>query len=55
MIEKHIAKEIPGLAITAARYGMAEHIARKVESDKPVGADIAGFVVADILRWSRSS
>lgn len=48
MSKRSIAKEIPGLLITGARYGMAERIARKVRDDEPVTADLAGFVAADI-------
>ena len=49
MDKASVAKEIPGLIITGARYGMAERIARKVSSDKPVAVDMIGFVAADIL------
>lgn len=49
MSDKNIAKEIPGLVLTAARYGMAEHIARKVRDDEPVAAEPTGFIAADIL------
>lgn len=49
MEKRTIAKEIPGIALTAARYGMAERMARKVSTDKPVAGDLAGFIAADIL------
>lgn len=44
----NLAKEIPGLAITVARYGMAENMARKIHDDEPIGVDMAGFITADI-------
>jgi len=49
MRKNNVAKEIPGLILTGARYVMAERIARKVDSDEPVATDLAGFVAADIL------
>ncbi len=49
MNKPNIAKEIPGLAITGARYGMAERTARKVKNDEPVTGELVGFIVADIL------
>jgi phosphatidylglycerophosphate synthase len=49
MQNKNLAKEIPGLVVTGARYAVAERIARKVSKDEPVAVDLAGFVVADIL------
>lgn len=49
MEKLNIAKEIPGLAITAAWYGIAECIARKVGNNEPVAGDLAAFIAADIL------
>ncbi len=49
MHEHNISKEIPGLVLTGARYVLAERITRKVRNDEPVTADLAGFIVADIL------
>lgn len=49
MPENSVTKEIPGLVLTAARYVMAERIARKVRSDEPVTIDLAAFVAADVL------
>ncbi len=48
MLIKHITKEIPGLVITAARYGMAERMARQVRNDTPIPPMLA-FIAADIL------
>lgn len=48
MSKRSIAKEISGLIVTGARYGIAERIARKVRDDEPVTANLAGFVAADI-------
>ena len=49
MDKASITKEIPGLILTGARYGMAERIARKVSNGEPVAGDMIGFVAADIL------
>lgn len=46
---RNISKEAPGLMLTGARYAIAERIARKVDNDEPVAADLVGFVAADIL------
>ena len=48
MDRQSVASEIPGLILTAARYGMAELMAEKVRDDKQIGLDLAAFVVADI-------
>lgn len=46
---KQTTKEIIGVGVTAARYGMAEWIARRVRDDKPIGVPLAAFVAADVL------
>ena len=48
MIEWNGTREIPGFLLTAARYGMAEQTAKKVQADEPIAADLAVFVAADI-------
>jgi hypothetical protein len=45
---QNIAREVPGIAITAARYGMAEHMARKCRNGDPIGADMGCFIAVDI-------
>lgn len=42
-------KEIIGVGVTAARYGMAEWIARRVRDNKPIAIPMAAFIAADIL------
>lgn len=49
MANNKLINEIPGLAITGARLLMAEHMARRVKDDKPIHAQMAAFVIADIL------
>ena len=48
MMKWNGTREIPGLALTAARYGMAEHMAQRVRADEPIVAQLATFVAADI-------
>lgn len=48
MIEWNGIREIRGLALTAARYGMAEKMAEKVRAEEPITANLAAFVAADI-------
>ena len=48
MIKCNGIREIPGLALTAARYGMAEKMAEKVRNNEPIATDLAAFVAADI-------
>ncbi len=43
-----LLQELPGIALTAARYGMAENMAVKIHDNEPVGVDMAGFIAADI-------
>lgn len=42
-------REIPGIALTAGRYLLAERIAKRVEEEKPIVIDMAALVIADIL------
>ena len=49
MSPNDVIKEIPGLAITGARYFMAEGIARRIRRGDSATLGIAGFVVADVL------
>ena len=48
MHDTPFAKEIPGIMLTAVRYGMAEHMAHKVRDGKPVVLDMAAFIAADV-------
>lgn len=48
MIEWNGIREIPGLALTAARYGLAERVSEKVRVNKPIALDLASFIAADI-------
>ena len=48
MAKNKLLHEIPGIALTAARYGMAEHMARRVRADKPIAAHMAAFITADV-------
>ena len=48
MAKNKLLHEIPGIALTAARYGMAEHMARRVRADKPLTAHMAAFITADV-------
>ncbi|HUC96200.1 MAG TPA: hypothetical protein VMR16_00860, partial [Candidatus Saccharimonadales bacterium] len=41
--------EVVAIAGTAARYMLAENIARRVEKDKPIGLAMGAFVTSDIL------
>lgn len=41
-------KEIPGLVMTASRYAIAEHMARRVSDEQQIIAEMASFIVADI-------
>ena len=49
MVSKEIAREIPGVALTGARYLLAENMARRVKQGKPIYGHMATFVVADVL------
>lgn len=42
-------RELPGLAITLPRYLIAEDMARKVQRNEPILAELTGFIAADIL------
>ena len=44
----HPIKETIGIAVTAARYGIAEVMAHHVRDDGPIGSDLAIFIAADI-------
>lgn len=46
--EKSLLREIPGLLLTGSRLLLADRIAKKIKSDRPVALDLAGFVAADI-------
>lgn len=48
MDKRNATSEIPGIILTAARYGMAEHMAKKVRNDEQIGLGLAAFVIADI-------
>ena len=48
MRDNSLSKEIPGLVLTAARYGMATRMARKVRNDEPIGADMVALIAADV-------
>jgi phosphatidylglycerophosphate synthase len=44
-----LVKEIPGIALTAGRYLLADRVARRVEEDKPIALDMAVLMIADVL------
>ena len=44
----NLMRESPGIAVTAARYGMAERMAHKVRNELPIVLDTAVFIAADI-------
>ncbi len=44
-----IASEAIGVGVTAARYGLAEKMARHVRDDKPIGLDMTELIMADVL------
>jgi hypothetical protein len=44
-----LPKELIGVGVTAARYGIAEWIARRVRDGKSTAIPMAGLVAADIL------
>lgn len=46
---KQATREIIGVGVTAARYGMAEWIARRVHDNKPIGVPLAAFMATDVL------
>lgn len=48
MSEHGVLKELPGIALTIARYGMAENMARKVHNNESIVVNMIGFVAADI-------
>lgn len=41
-------EEAPGLALTSARYLLAENMARKIHNSRPFLADMALFIASDI-------
>lgn len=49
MGSRQLSKEIPGLVLTGARYLLAENMAHRVKERKPIYAQMATFVIADIL------
>ncbi len=40
--------ELPGIALTAVRYGLAENMSNKIEAGEPITADMAVLIAADI-------
>ena len=46
---KEFIDEVPGIAITVARLGIAERIAQNVRRDESVIAELGCFLVADVL------
>lgn len=46
---KSRAGESIGIALTCARYGIAEDMARRVKQDRPIVAPMAAFIIADVL------
>ncbi|HCR55448.1 TPA: hypothetical protein DIV49_00595 [Candidatus Saccharibacteria bacterium] len=48
-MSKNLLREVPGLALTGARYLLAENIARRVQNDQPIGVRLAAFIAYDIL------
>lgn len=48
MDRANVVNEIPGLAITAARLGIAEIMARRVRNNQSIVLPMIAFVVADI-------
>ncbi|HEY1085362.1 MAG TPA: hypothetical protein VGE34_01385 [Candidatus Saccharimonadales bacterium] len=48
MSDANFISEIPGLALTAARYQLAENMADKIRNNEPIGLGMIGFIAADI-------
>jgi len=42
-------KEAVGIALTASRYGLAENMARRIKSEKPIILAMAALITADVL------
>lgn len=49
MYREEIGSEIAGVGVTALRYGIAEHVARRVESEEDITLGMATLVAADVL------
>jgi len=45
---KMLLRELPGIALTSARYALAEKMARNIEKDKPIASLMTVFVAADL-------
>jgi len=43
------AGEAVGVAVTVARYGLAEMMAKHIKNEEPITLDMASFIVSDIM------
>lgn len=44
-----LVKQLVGIGVTSARYGLAERMARRVADEQSIDLDMAAFIGADIL------